>query len=510
MQFTDTSSGAPTIWDWDYGDSSPHGTSANPLHTYATPGFYDVTLTVGDGVRPQVAITTRIEVLDAALATPTPTPTATAEPTPTATPEPTPTSTPTPTPTPVPTPTPTPEPTPTPTATPTPTPPSGPDPVNCTGYAEPRVMLETQDWWAVPGVPVEGMSQHVHLSTCFPLDQPIRGIVPLDMHVQLHMNPGTLNEVDVSVFGDSLDVNQVAALPNYRCPTAQCDLWYHLDYDTTRVPVDGYLEFRFHAKVTSPDGTIGYTSTGWSATLANGGGRPVRNYRTPPHIEARGWYTGTDYENARLTSNLPSGPVSGLWTFGVSLAKGSGGSPVTHVLVSVDPKFHAEPVDRGRVIFEQNAQYKGPITIDTTTLSDGPHRLFLRTDATIASGTGSGAMVIPFRVQNGPAAAAMRLGQDVFETPVPIMTLVVVLFALVMNLPRRRTSGRSATSAGDAPTDPGGTVPSPDHAELAGMRSKEATWTALHRAMADPMSHDAAEAAAHDWLESVDRQERWG
>ena len=42
------------------------------------------------------------------------------------------------------------------------------------------------------------------------------------------------------------------------------------------------------------------------------------------------------------------------------------------------------------------------------------------------------------------------------------------------------------------------------------MRSKEATWTALHRAMADPTSHDAAEAAAHDWLESVDRQERSG
>ena len=103
VQFTDTSSGAPTTWDWDYGDSSPHGTSANPLHGYATPGFYDVTLTVGDGVRPQVATTSTIEVLDAALATPTPTPTTTAEPTPTATPEPTPTPTP-----PVPTPTPTP------------------------------------------------------------------------------------------------------------------------------------------------------------------------------------------------------------------------------------------------------------------------------------------------------------------------------------------------------------------------------------------------------------------
>ena len=57
-------------------------------------------------------------------------------------------------------------------------------------------------------------------------------------------------------------------------------------YDTTKVPADGSLEFRFHAKVTSPDGTLGYTSTGWQAVLANGGGRPIQNYRKPPWIEA--------------------------------------------------------------------------------------------------------------------------------------------------------------------------------------------------------------------------------
>ena len=316
-------------------------------------------------------------------------------------------------------------------------------------------MLETQDWWAVPGVPVEGMSQHVHLSTCFPLDQPLRVIVPLDMHVQLHMNPGTLNEVDVSVFGDSLDVNQVAALPNYRCPTAQCDLWYHLDYDTTRVPVDGYLEFRFHAKVTSPDGTDRL----YVHRVVGDPGQRRRSTRPqlPNAATHRGARLVHGHGLRECTAHLEPAERTG---FGLVDLRRESRQGVRRI----DPsptcssrsirKFHAEPVDRGRVIFEQNAQYKGPITIDTTTLSDGPHRLFLRTDATIASGTGSGAMVIPFRVQNGPAAAAMRLGQDVFETPVPIMTLVVVLFALVMNLPRRRPSARSATSAGDMPTDP--------------------------------------------------------
>jgi hypothetical protein len=195
-----------------------------------------------------------------------------------------------------------------------------------------------------------------------------------------------------------------------------------------------------------PHGSIGYTSTGWSATLANGGGRPIRNYRTPPYVEARGWYTGAEYENARITTTLPSGYVSGVWTCNVNLAKGSGGTTPTRVLVSLDPRFHADPVDRGQVIFEQNGHDKGSITIDTRSLPDGVHRLFLRTDSTIASGTGSGALVVLFRVDNGGmAAAAPRFGGAVLDPTGPIMPWLMLLFALVINLPWRgtlRLSGR--------------------------------------------------------------------
>ena len=189
-------------------------------------------------------------------------------------------------------------------------------------------MLETQDWWTQPGAAIDGESEHIHLSTCFP------GRTDGERHRAIrppratHMNPGVLTKVAAYVFGNGISVEQVAALPNYTCPTTQCDLWYHLDYDTTRVPSDGYLGFRFHA-VTAPDGSLGYTSTGWQVTLASGGGRPTQNYRTPPFTEARGWYTGTDYENARLTSTLPRQPVSGLWTCNVKLAPGSGGAKTT-------------------------------------------------------------------------------------------------------------------------------------------------------------------------------------
>ncbi|MBN1431742.1 MAG: PKD domain-containing protein [Methanomicrobiaceae archaeon] len=47
VSFTDSSTGTPTSWSWDFGDS---GTSAlqNPEHTYTSPGTYDVSLTVSN------------------------------------------------------------------------------------------------------------------------------------------------------------------------------------------------------------------------------------------------------------------------------------------------------------------------------------------------------------------------------------------------------------------------------------------------------------------------------
>jgi PKD repeat protein len=41
--FTDTSTGSPTAWSWDFGDSSG-STAQNPTHTYAQAGSYSVTL----------------------------------------------------------------------------------------------------------------------------------------------------------------------------------------------------------------------------------------------------------------------------------------------------------------------------------------------------------------------------------------------------------------------------------------------------------------------------------
>ena len=45
MQFTDTSAGSPTTWNWDFGDGSTENNSAqNPVHTYIGSGIYTVIL----------------------------------------------------------------------------------------------------------------------------------------------------------------------------------------------------------------------------------------------------------------------------------------------------------------------------------------------------------------------------------------------------------------------------------------------------------------------------------
>lgn len=45
IDFTDTTVGNPTEWDWDFGDKTPHSTVQNPTHDYADfDQDYEVTL----------------------------------------------------------------------------------------------------------------------------------------------------------------------------------------------------------------------------------------------------------------------------------------------------------------------------------------------------------------------------------------------------------------------------------------------------------------------------------
>lgn len=50
VTFTDTSTGGPTGWRWDFGDGTPISTQRNPVHAFSGPGTYVVTLEVQNSI----------------------------------------------------------------------------------------------------------------------------------------------------------------------------------------------------------------------------------------------------------------------------------------------------------------------------------------------------------------------------------------------------------------------------------------------------------------------------
>lgn len=48
VQFSDSTTGMPDTWDWDFGDDTPHSNLKNPLHVYTAPGAHTVILTASN------------------------------------------------------------------------------------------------------------------------------------------------------------------------------------------------------------------------------------------------------------------------------------------------------------------------------------------------------------------------------------------------------------------------------------------------------------------------------
>ena len=207
----------------------------------------------------------------------------------------------------------------------------------------------------------------------------------LDVKVVMHSNPGHLDWVRVQVSGDGfnnvgaqVDLDETcdgANDPNWDAAMGACTWWVPMDVDTTVAGADGFNEFRVSAKVTEPNGDEMRNSTGWQAYLDNG--RAVNHYRsdTGAFTEARGWYEGAGYAVGRLASPIPY-EVSGTWTPDVVMDKGAGGKDVGWSFAAVDPMFHFD--DEGMVLLSQAGPYRGRVSIDTTKLSDGVHRLYLQ------------------------------------------------------------------------------------------------------------------------------------
>ena len=301
-------------------------------------------------------------------------------------------------------------------------------PTDCSTYTDyRRWFFNSQAWWQDQGEDYFAQ-EHLHLGTCFPHAETLRGEVPFDVVIKLHNNPGLVTWVRIQIFLHPSDPNYSAIQhgchgdglvcydfnPPYQCPptTTDCTLTIPLTVNTANFPYDGLHEFRISTNIAKGSSMRQYQTNGWRARLANG--KPVKPVNFDPtleSVEGRGWHTGANYTNARLNS-FPKAPVSGTWTIGVRLDRGADGTPVTDHEVLIDPDIHAgsrgvsAPITIGQTAsttpYQGTGRFSGTISIDTRTLTNGPHKLLLRAGSTISAppGTNSGVTVVPFTVQN--------------------------------------------------------------------------------------------------------------
>jgi hypothetical protein len=292
-----------------------------------------------------------------------------------------------------------PKPKPTPSPTPSPTPNPSTD---CSGYAERRQFVDAQGWWVqTPGQNGTDFG-HVHVGSCIPEREVVRGFVPLDIRVVLHDNPGTLRYVAVVVKGPGYEETVAKpTVPNFTCPNGTCTAWLHHDLDTSKFQYSGRQEIRFRTIVDTPDGNAMHGGMNFQVIVDNG--KPFDVYEREPHLRGKGWYTTSGYcESTLISVPVPDAPVSGVWSPTLAMTEHSTSTvndPVTGHSVRVDADFHAG--DEGTVLLEGDGNFTGDLAVDTTKLSNGTHRLTLKTDCENKAGsTNSGVLVIPFVVQN--------------------------------------------------------------------------------------------------------------
>jgi hypothetical protein len=292
-----------------------------------------------------------------------------------------------------------------------------PDRLTCVGYPEPRVFLESQTWWIETPGKTGTTFGHMHVGACVPIEQTVSGIIGLDVRIILHDNPGHFDYWNPVLVSDAeeLSLPHVTDLHGLTCPSGTCAAWSHEDVDTRKLSYDGRQELRIRAYTEIPDGNVMHSSINALMVLENG--KPTNPLDRRAYQRGKGWYTDSGYCEASFLSAVPYAPVSGTWTVKVKIEDhgASEDLAVTRHTIRLDPDFHAEPPVPGKIISDGSGQLaETSLSIDTTSLADGPHKLHMRADCDDPRGsTNSGVLVIPFVVSHGADEAPPEVAAPV-------------------------------------------------------------------------------------------------
>ena len=296
-------------------------------------------------------------------------------------------------------------------------PPDYPDPF----YPEPRVFLESQGWWSAGRTSPGGASTHIHVGLCFPQgvawNPDADGKVRLDFRIMLHnafnyrvarFRGGIACCDAISGGGAQFDDTSAETKALIASAMPNGSVYVTKVLDVHGAGSDGRKEARFTVDLRNGrNGRRLFQSAGWQSYVDNPDTTVVADYRSRDIVTARGWYEGFGYTNSTYgdfycAASPPT--VSGLWRPKVKMAPGSGGARVTSHRAHIDPDFHAGSA--GWVVKRGLGSFEGRLSIDTTRLGNGLHKLVLVANARqirrdrIANGTSSGVQVIPFVVSN--------------------------------------------------------------------------------------------------------------
>lgn len=303
-----------------------------------------------------------------------------------------------------------------------------PGPDAATIYPETRQFVENQAWW-MPGVGQPDNSSthhgHTHMGACIPeRETTSSGNLTINVRVMLHDNPGKANYVSMVFKGTDYETTVQkcylrASAADFTCPgpsptgkgdftcaqPGTCERWLTFSWPISAFGHSGLQEVRFRGFVPfSGTSTEMRTNLNFQTYIQNG--KSTANVTRQPYLRGKGWYTHALYcESDFRTLPLPDGSVSGTWTPTVGQVTHSSDAslPVTHSFQSIDPDFHAIPPNPGTVLRDAAGPF-GPtgVAIDTTTLTNGTHKLYLKADCRDDSllSTNSGVLVVSFVVAN--------------------------------------------------------------------------------------------------------------
>lgn len=289
-------------------------------------------------------------------------------------------------------------------------------------YPEPRVFLESQGWWSEGRTPPGGASTHIHVGACFPQgvtwSPEVDGRVRLDFRIRFHHAHnyrvarfrGGIACCD-SIDGGGAKFDDTSTETKTLIASAMPDGHVYVTkiLDVDGAGSDGRKEARFTVDLRDTrNGRRFLQSAGWQSYIDRPHTVVAANYRRADTVTARGWYEAFGYINAGYAQaySAASPPtVSGVWTPKVRMEPGSGGAPVTSHRAHVDPDFHMGVP--GWIVKRGAGPFEGRLSIDTTRLANGWHKLVLIANARKISardrmpdGASSGVQVIPFLVSN--------------------------------------------------------------------------------------------------------------